>query len=182
MSHPLPVSAVAETEATARFGELFRAYHSVILAAAYNRLSDVGDAEDITAEVFSAAWDKRDQAAHVFSLPWLYNTLRNKVGNEYRRRERVLRREEKARNTSPTSELDAQQSAERIELRRVVSMLQESDRELIWMAFWEELTGEEMAAVLGCSHTTLRVRLSRAKKRLKILIDQSDAPEGGDLT
>jgi RNA polymerase sigma-70 factor (ECF subfamily) len=38
------------------------------------------------------------------------------------------------------------------------------------MAYWEELTREEMAEVLGCSLTAVKVRLLRARERLKTLL------------
>ncbi len=93
---------VAERLATVRdaFEELFRLYHPVIVVAAYNRLSNQGDAEDAAAEVFGAAWRLRADAMSVFTLPWLYGTLRNVVGNEYRRRSRSAARVEKAIETA----------------------------------------------------------------------------------
>lgn len=56
-----------------------------------------------------------------------------------------------------------------------------NERELIWMAYWEELTGEEMASIVGCSHAALRVRLHRAKRRLRSALGMIDTTrtEGG---
>ena len=52
--------------------------------------------------------------------------------------------------------------------------LPEDDRELIYMAYWEDLKRNEMAAILGCSATAVRLRLMRAKRRLKTLVDGSE--------
>jgi RNA polymerase sigma-70 factor (ECF subfamily) len=81
-----PAATVARS-----FEDLFREYHSVILTAAFNRLNDLGDAENVTADVFTAAWRHRSEHETVFTLPWLYVALRNVVGNEYRRRSRAAR-------------------------------------------------------------------------------------------
>ncbi|GLU89566.1 sigma-70 family RNA polymerase sigma factor [Agromyces sp. NBRC 114283] len=149
------------------FEELFRTYHAVIVAAAFNRLSDRTDAEDAAAEVFAQAWRRRDDA-QVFTLAWLYATLRNIVGNTYRGRSRHLRRAERVEH-----EVEAQHalaSEDVLEVRLAVNRLDEADREVIWMAYWEDLGREEMAEILGCSIAAVRVRLHRARRRLEQLL------------
>lgn len=161
------------------YEELFRTFHPVLLTAALNRLNHRGDAEDVTAEVFSAAWRRRAEADVVFTLPWLYATLRNIVGNEYRRRERAARRHEKSAAAAAESVVESGYDDEAREIRQLIARLDPPDRELIWMAYWEELTREEMAAILGCSHTALRVRLMRARHRLKTALEhqqRNDSP------
>lgn len=149
------------------FDELFRTYHAVLVTAAYGRLSNVGDAEDAAAEVFAQAWRRRGESEHVFTIAWLYSTLRNVVGNQYRGRARHARRVERAeRAEAHYRDLDVDGSDEVLEVRAAVNRLERPDRELIWMAYWEDLTRDEMAEILGCSAATLRVRLHRAKKRL----------------
>ncbi|SFR91598.1 RNA polymerase, sigma subunit, ECF family [Agromyces sp. CF514] len=147
------------------FEVLFRTYHPVLVSAAYNRLSNVGDAEDAAAEVFAQAWRRRDEAAYVFTIAWLYSALRNVVGNHYRGRTRHTRRVEQAEANHRDPAAAASDDA--LDVRAAVNRLDPADRELIWMAFWEDLTREEMSEILGCSAATLRVRLHRAKKRLE---------------
>lgn len=151
------------------FEELFRAYHPVIVAAAFNRLSDVSDAEDAAAEVFAQAWRRRDAADHVFTIEWLYVTLRNVVGNHYRSRTRHHRRVERAGRHHPTPVDGATDAATDavLDVRAAVNRLDPADRELIWMAYWEDLSREEIARILGCTPATLRVRLHRARKKLQ---------------
>ena len=152
------------------FEELFRDYHSLIVTAAFNRLSDLHDAEEVAAEVFTAAWRRRADPVTVFTLPWLYATLRNVVGNEYRRRERAKRRESRIRTVSldpPVLPVDE----EAVALRRIMSAMRSEDRELLWMVHWEDLTHEEIAAILRCTQAAVKVRLSRARGRLRALLD-----------
>lgn len=155
------------------FEESFRAHHSLLVTAAFNRLSDLDDAEEAVAEVFAAAWRHRSDEVKSFMLPWLYATLRNVVGNEYRRRDRASRRVLRVmaeRGDEAVQPLDD----EAIMLRQFVSKLRLEDRELIWMAYWEELTGEEMAEILGCSRSAVKVRLLRARGRLRALLGLHD--------
>lgn len=167
-------AAVGASVADHRFEALFRDYHRVILSAAYNRLNDRRDAEDAAAEVFSAAWRLRANPGMVFTLPWLYGTLRNIVGHEYRRRVRTAARLEKVARNAANSTPDAAADDDARDVQRAILNLDAVDRELIWMAYWEELTGEEIAAILGCSHAALRVRLHRARRRLRAALETND--------
>jgi RNA polymerase sigma-70 factor (ECF subfamily) len=54
--------------------------------------------------------------------------------------------------------------------------LSSSDRELIRMAYWEDLSRDEIAEILGCSAVTVRVRLLRARNRLDALLKAKRAP------
>ncbi|MFE2772505.1 RNA polymerase sigma factor [Microbacterium resistens] len=159
---PRPASA-----AVARaFEDLFRAYHAVIVTAGFNRLDDLGAAEDAAAEVFTAAWRRRSEHETVFTLPWLYTTLRNVTGSEYRRRGRASRRYQRLAAEAPghpTVLIDD----DAIAVRQAVARMRSDDREVIWMAYWEELSREEMAEILGCSVAAVKVRLHRARERLR---------------
>lgn len=159
------------------FDELFRAHHSLLVTAAFNRLSNLEDAEEAVAEVYVAAWRHRDNHVVTFTLPWLYATLRNIVGNEYRRRNRAGRREIRL-ITEPFPQVAAPQfDDDAATVRRIISGMRPGDRELLWMAYWEELTGDEMAAILGCSRSAVKVRLLRARGRLRVLLAAHDRIE-----
>lgn len=153
------------------FEELFRTYHPVIVAAAFNRLSDRSDAEDAAAEVFAQAWRRRSEATQVYTVAWLYATLRNVVGSQYRGRARHSRRVKRAESHWPGPVEIARD--EILDVRAAVFSLDPSDRELIWMAHWEDLTRDEMAQILGCTPAALRVRLHRARKSLAAILASS---------
>jgi DNA-directed RNA polymerase specialized sigma24 family protein len=55
--------------------------------------------------------------------------------------------------------------AERGRLRATLQDLSDSDRELLLLAAWENLTNAEAAAALGTSERAARSRLHRARKR-----------------
>lgn len=158
------------------FEALFRQYHSTILALAYNRLSHARDAEDAAAEVFSAAWRLRHDSGSVFTPAWLYGALRNVVGNEYRRRDRSAARLEKAAGAAVDCVPDVAADDDARDLQRAILTLGLDDRELIWMVYWEDLTSDEIAAILDCSDAALRVRLHRAKRRLKTALEANHSP------
>ena len=106
-------------------------------------------------------------------MAWLYSILRNVVGNEYRRRTRADKRSERVASellAFPDLPKAASHLSDQLEVREAVAALSPSDRELIWMAYWEELTREEMAEVLDCSTASVRVQLHRARGRLKVML------------
>jgi RNA polymerase sigma factor (sigma-70 family) len=146
------------------FSAFYRANYSVILATVARRLSDRATAEDVTSEVFRVAW-----AHHVggdeLTLPWLYTVARNVVGNEYRRSSRsaaLTAKSEGLVEIAPGADDDSARDT-----RRAMMRLKEADREILFMAYWEDLTGAEIAAILDCKVPTVWVRLNRARAALK---------------
>ncbi len=131
------------------FAVLFRTYYPVIASAAYNRLNDLADAQDAAAEVFARAWRRRADGEHVFTIAWLYTTMYHVVGNQYRDRDRRARRLNRAQ--SQRQEPVVMQSDDELDVRMAILRLDPKSRELIWMAYWEDLTREEMAAIVGCT-------------------------------
>ena len=157
------------------FTEFYRCYHRLVLTVAHQRLGSFLDAEDLTAEVFRIAW-REHRAGRELTLPWLYRVLRNCIGNEYRRRRRFdalverLGTADQPPNQVPEADDDV------ADLRRQIQALPEGDRELIYMAYWEDLTRAEIAAILGCTAATVRVRLLRARRRLHAALAPDQHP------
>jgi RNA polymerase sigma-70 factor (ECF subfamily) len=56
---------------------------------------------------------------------------------------------------------------ERSDLAQAFAALSESDRELLSLVAWEGLTREELAVALGTTRAVVRLRLHRARKRLR---------------
>lgn len=152
---------------------LYRRYFPTVLNYFRNK---VGDAErgDLVADTFLRGQRglqtfRGDASFKTFILKIAHNTL----VDHYRRRanerkhadarDRELSAQDLAR--SPFSLIaDSQQARLLLEaLRRLPHELQE----LLELRFWEELTGPEIAEVLGIPEGTVRSRLSAAKERLE---------------
>lgn len=145
------------------FRAFYRAHYGVILTVAEQRLDTRQAAEDAAADVFQVAWRRfRDEGA-TLSLPWVYQILRNVVGTEYRRRERARRAVDRIADGAS----DPWQSDARVDVRDALGRLPERERELLFMAYWEDLTHDEIAGILGITPGALRVRLTRARARLR---------------
>jgi len=59
--------------------------------------------------------------------------------------------------------------------------LSETEREVLLLSAWEELSSAEAARVLGCSATAYRIRLHRARRRLRERLAQADPGEPARL-
>jgi RNA polymerase sigma-70 factor (ECF subfamily) len=59
-------------------------------------------------------------------------------------------------------------------LLEALAGLSEREREVLMLTAWEELSSNEAARVLGCSATAYRIRLHRARNRLRERLAQTD--------
>ena len=99
---------------------------------------------------------------------WLITTARNLLFDEYRALSRsvpvdplVLIKFDSRRE--PDFDVDSLDP----ELSRALESLSPNDREAVLLIAWEELTPSEAARSMKISPTTFRVRLHRARRRLR---------------
>lgn len=128
----------------------------------------VRGAEDVAAETFRITW-AHHQSGGDLSLPWVYKVLRNIIGNEYQRVARSTELFSRIGGLSGDSSY-RMETADALDVRRALAGLRETDREILYMAYWEDLTRAEIASILGISTVTVRVRLLRARQTLKALL------------
>jgi RNA polymerase sigma factor (sigma-70 family) len=150
-----------------RFGALFGATHVALLAYAVRRVADPADAADVVAETFLVAWRRLDDVpSGVEARLWMFGVARRVIANHYRGERRRNALADRLRD-------NLQQGVTPLELHEPspvqVAMLRlgEEDRELLRLVAWEELAREEIAVTMGLSRGAVRVRLHRARARLK---------------
>jgi RNA polymerase sigma-70 factor (ECF subfamily) len=145
--------------------ERFRAVFSHLGAvAAYARRRGNGDADAVAAEVMTIAWRRLADVPLDDPRPWLYATARNLVLADARRSSFVT--------TTETGEpVGAAQAPEVLELDPALGValrsLSRLDREALLLVAWEDLTPTQAARSLGINPTAFRVRLLRARRRLR---------------
>jgi RNA polymerase sigma-70 factor (ECF subfamily) len=158
------------------FEAMYRSYYPRVLATARHRVSDRTTAEDITQDVFRAA-AQRHRAGHTVDTPWLFATVRNLIGNEYRRAQRAAALSERIEAAASIEARPGEASPDTaIDVTRAMVALAENDREILQLAYWDDLSGNELAAALGISPGAARVRLTRAKQALRALLDTGSTP------
>src|SRR5438552_6851605 len=158
--------------AEARFHGVFSHLGSV---AAYARRRGSRDADAIAAEAMTVAWRRLADVPADDPRPWLYATARNLVLAELRRAAQSARGE-----AAYADAVDVPAAPEAFELDpslgKALQGLSPLDREALLLIAWEELTPTQAARALGIRPTTFRVRLLRARRRLRARLD--DSPRG----
>lgn len=178
--HPNPPGAAAQgAPADARraaFETLFAEHHTAVLRYVERRVDDREHARELTMDCFEIAWRRFDEHAP-YRRPWLLQTARNLVGDAYRKRDRER---EGLRDLAIGAR--ASDDPAHIELRHALSLLRRADREVIELHYWDGLSADEIAEVVGCRTAAAWKRLSRARTALRMLLQEpaSDPPPRPD--
>lgn len=153
------------------FNALFRAQLGEITRFLARRLPSEA-VEDVAADLFALAWDKRSSIPKDLELPWLYKSARYLIANYHRKQTG------RAKIFSALQEPIAAPSAESIaladlELSEAWKQLAPKDRETLSLWALEGLEPAAIAVALGLSTNAVYIRLSRAKKNLLALLEKN---------
>src|SRR5262245_4697129 len=126
------------------------------------------DAADVVAETFLVAWRRLDELDERSALPWLYAVARRVLLSQQRatRRQHAIAERVAAAEPLELPEASSPSSGSHRVLAALAA-LSEPDREVLLLTAWEELSSSDAARVLGCSATAYRIRLHRARRRLR---------------
>ena len=158
------------------FGTLYDKYSYRIYRYIYRQVYDETLANDITSITFEKAirglpnyeWQNKSFCA------WLYRIARNEIiRDSYKKR---LLTPFSFLRESPIAEkrdleLRIQRHEQYAEIQHALAQLSAKDRELISLRFFEDLSAREVSEVLNISITNVYVRLHRALKRLKTVME-----------
>ncbi|MGD0166262.1 MAG: sigma-70 family RNA polymerase sigma factor [Gaiellaceae bacterium] len=167
------MSSPAENPCAA-FEQLFRDTRSDLLAYILRRSRSPEDAADILAEAYRIAWEKLERVPEgERARLWLFGVARNllmKRASRMRSADALVERlAAELRSAQPaTSQIDRER---RDALRAALSGLSVRDREILTMTAWDGLTPRQIATVMGTPANLVRVRLHRARARLKRQLD-----------
>jgi RNA polymerase sigma-70 factor, ECF subfamily len=146
-----------------RFSAVFSHLGAV---AAYARRRGHADAEAVAAEVMTIAWRRLSHVPLDDPRPWLFATARNLVLADARRRTTATRKVEGSTPAPELLELDP-------ELGDALRSLSPTDREALLLVAWEDLTPTQAARSLGIRPAAFRVRLLRARRRLRAKLEEA---------
>ena len=136
------------------------------------RIVDAGAAEEVTQDVFLTIWRQAGdfQRERGSFKGWLLQITRNRALNELRRRRaRPVEGDEALGEVADETALpdEAQWAAHRrAALQKAIDTLPALEKKALSLAFFEELTHEQVAAVLHMPLGTAKTRIRVAMKRL----------------
>ncbi len=163
----------ADSQRVAVFDGLYDATFTLVLAYCRRRTRSLADAEDAVAEVYLVAWRRLDDATSADSpLLWLYSVAAKVTANQRRGQDRHSRLTARLghvvdRRSVPGSDEPMLTAADADEVAAAVDRLSPTDREILRLVAYEQLTHTEAGKVVGLSEAAVRSRLHRARRRLR---------------
>ncbi len=165
----------------AAYEELVLRYQQTVFGVVYRFLQTKEEAEDITQESFIKCYQKLDKfdQGKPFA-PWIYRIASNTALSRLRwlkRRpfltvgEDILQLADNE-TADPATTLLVEE--EKDEIAQCLSQLKPLDRLVIILRYYEELSYDEMAYILKTRRNTIEVRLYRARKKLRDLLENQE--------
>lgn len=160
------------------FAELVKKYQKPVHALVWRKIGDFHIAEEITQDIFLKAYRglaklKKPQSF----VSWLYVIAANHCSTWLRKKrlrtqsleETSSARLEKATYSGYVIEENERTAveAQREVIKKLLAKLQESERTVITLHYFGEMSSAEISAFLGVSANTIRSRLRRAQQRLR---------------
>lgn len=172
-----------ENRDEAAFRTLYKAFSKKIFAYAVRQLNDAAKAEEIVSDILFETWQHptRFRGDSKFST-WLIGIAHNKVLMEWRKRQILGPDAELDDNLSDgrNTPYEAMAKWQRKEgVRRCIEKLSHHHRECYYLAYYEDLTQNEIATVLECPVGTVKSRMSYAGKKIEDCLRLLIQCEGG---
>ena len=160
------------------FTMLVNKYRKYVHTLAWHKIGDFHIAEDITQETFLQVYRDLATLREPDRFPgWLYVVTNHRCIAWFRKNRLHVRLVEGINMTmkgeaaysryvadeQAKTETEAQQKV----VKQLLSKLQESERTVMTLYYFGEMTCEEISKFLGVSANTIKSRLSRARQRLK---------------
>lgn len=165
--------------------EIHDRYAGLVFSIALKTLNDRASAEEIVQQVFTKVWQHARQyhfEKGKFSS-WVSTITRHQCIDELRRRRipfltdvghwELLER--LASNDDPVQ--NAQDPFEQARIREALKMIPTEERIVIEMTFWSGMTHQEIASHSHSPLGTVKTRLRRGMRRLKLLLQESVGPD-----
>lgn len=159
------------------FEQLVVAYRDQVFRLALRMCGSEADADEVAQEAFLSAWKALPnfRGESQFST-WLYQLTTHAAIDLMRREKRQIAAditEVSAADPAPSPQQQAEQSEQREIVRDAILQLAPEQREVVVLRFMEELSYEEIGAVLKLPSGTVKSRLNRAKAQLKEILSKS---------
>jgi RNA polymerase sigma factor (sigma-70 family) len=168
------------------FRRLFADHFQDVWRFARRRTASGADADDVTADTFAVAWQRRQDLPVDAVRPWLFGVARLVLANHLRANQRRARLQGRLASTrlapgdlpwvADDPSADGQEP-----LWVALATLSPQDRELLLMRGWDDLTVAEIAVVLQIPAPTVSTRLHKARRRLEHAFKQQDSQPSGHV-
>ncbi len=159
------------------FGQIYRLFYKRIYRYCCFNLSRRETAQDVCQETFLKAW----RSLSTFSLykggsfqAFLFKIARNLIIDLARKKKEVALENYQA--ADPAQDLDEklERHQDIAEVQSALAKLEEKDRQIIILRYFEEMSSFEVAKIVGIREGNLRVKTHRILKKLKQIIQSQN--------
>ena len=153
----------------AAFAALYRALEGPTLRFIRSKLNDPHEANDILHEVFMEVWRSAGKfEGRSMVRTWVFGIAYRKTVDAFRKRGSVETHAElpEQEDTSETADMALNAQQEAVHLRSCLDGLSEEQRLAVSLAYFEDMTYDEIAEVAGVPAGTVKSRVFHAKKLL----------------
>jgi len=169
------------------FEEIVRKYQQTVFNVVYHNIGHRGDVEDVAQKIFTKVYfslSKFDDNRPFF--PWFYRIAKNQCYDELRRLRRQKVRTFTELNLEDTDRIEALVSQNEIPpsspqdskeihalLLKLLGGLPDRQKMAIVLRDIEDVSYERMAEILNCTEQAARLKVFRARSRLKQLVERA---------
>ncbi len=158
--------------------EMFKRWSRLVHTIARSALGSTADADDVTQQVFIAAWKSRhtlrpsDEA-----LPaWLLGICKFKIADALRSRSRSFRLEESAAADEPSGFVShADDVLDKVVVKDALESLGDPRAKILRMVFLEDKTHEVVSRELEIPLGTVKSHVRRGLERLRNIFEEVDS-------
>jgi RNA polymerase sigma-70 factor (ECF subfamily) len=139
-------------------------------------LNNIPEAEDTVQEAFLRLWTKRDalkeyRSIEAFALTITKNLCLDRMKSKGYRMDELSENNEKMGESTPHTIVESADSFENIQ--RIIQSLPEQQRMIIHLRDIEEYDMDEIAEITELNMNTIRVNLSRARKKVRAMLTKT---------
>jgi RNA polymerase sigma factor (sigma-70 family) len=158
---------------------VYRRWSPLVYTLAIRSLGDVGDAEDVTQKVFVAAWTSRSNFDPVKAKlsTWLVAITKNKIADTHEARARVRRLQQELAATSRPADFiqEPVDLADTLLVADEISQLEPDAQRIMRLAFFDDLTHNEIADRTGMPLGTVKSHIRRSLQRMRTRLEVNNA-------
>ncbi|ANF33454.1 RNA polymerase subunit sigma-24 [Leifsonia xyli] len=156
---------------------LYQRWGRLVYTLALRSLGDIADAEDVTQQVFVAAWQSRasfDPSRAKLST-WLMAITRHKIVDAYEARAKRQRELQALMESVYLQSLTwTDEIADSVEMSQELEQLDPVPQRIMRMAFYDRLTHTQIAAQLDLPLGTVKSHIRRSLLRLRARLEDGD--------
>lgn len=159
---------------------VYERFSPLVFTLALRAVQNRQDAEDITQQVFVAAWRSRASfdSERAALGPWIVGITRNKIHDLYDLRTRTRRSESAVAEATYVEPLaaDTEDSVlDRVLMLDAFERLGSPQKEILELAFYEDLTHASIAERMNLPLGTVKSHINRSLRKLRESMAVSDA-------